>query len=681
MKMTVLIQTGNFLAFHIVIAFVIGVLLFIGGVIYLIAKKGLKEEHFAVAAAFEFFSSWIMYIPQELYNDIPDSIPGLKVLEGVFTALLRTFNIYLGNGYERMAFKGYPVFSSIYDIVMVLANIALLLFVVGFIAKFLNGPFQRVKLSLRKRRYTYVFSVTNEKSLSIAESIAKIRDTEKRKLNIVFSNSNKDLKEDQKKEIDSFGGIYVDLSILDIFKKFKSKTKGIEVFLFGNEEQDNLSELEKIIEKVDVFRRENIRVYIELSETPWSLYDGFLKKTSEEQKNETGTDDGIIFNFVRSEENFAYNNLLKNSIFENAINTGEFKQIKILLVGMNERNLEMLKAILFLGQMPGYRLNVMIIDEGCNKKMLEQKIPEIMIDEEYNRDGNAIYSIKYYENVNSSSAQFEDIIKNQYRDFTFAFINIGDDLQNVNIGMRARSVCYRENRKDGYIIQINIKNENIIKEWNKDLLDNLAFVGSLKTTYNYKYITMSDIEKGTVEIHKVRYPKGIPTWISYCNNEYNRHSVYARTLSFKYKVAIINKLYDDKKSKDIISKVNYSIDFDNTNTTRVKRIFAKYNEKNIDFKRPDSTRLAYNRYNILNIVIKSDFWRKYEHMRWNTYTRTMGYVLAQDSVLNDGKLDKKIRAIAKVHNDLVDFDRLPEAEKKKDALELTPEIVRILESI
>ena len=625
MNFNFLIVTGGLISCRV--AFVIGILLFIGGFVYLFTKKGLKEEHFAAAAVFEFASSWVLYIPQELFNDIPDSVPGLKVLESVFTALLKTFNIYLGNGYERMGFEGYPVFSSIYDIVMVLANIALLLFVVGFIAKFLNGPYQRVKLYRRKNRYTYVFSVTNEKTLAIAESLFKAGDTGKGKINIVFANSDKKLEGEQKQKIDSFSGIYVDLSILDIIKKLKSRTKGIEVFLFGDKEQDNLNELEKIGKKLDDYRKESIRIFIELSETPWSLYDDFLKKNTDSQKNETGKEDGITINFVRSEENFAYNNLLKNSIFENAFMDGGIKQIKILLVGMNERNLEMLKAVLFLGQMPGYRLTVMVIDDGNRKKMINQKLPEIA--DKCDIIGNAVYELKYKEKIDIDSLDFESAIGNEYADFSYAFINIGDDLKNVNLAMRLRALCYRMNRKDGHKIQISIKNQEITKDWGPDSLDDLNFVGSVKDTYNYDFITMSDIEKGTIEIHKVRYPNNNPSWISYCNNEYNRHSVYARTLSFKHKVWVIDNFYE-----------------------------SKYD------------------------LTSGETWRIYEHMRWNVYTRTLGYVLAPKELLdNKGNLDKKIRGIAKVHNDLIDYEELPEEEKKKDSLKLTKEIVNILKSI
>ena len=75
-------------------------------------------------------------------------------------------------------------------------------------------------------------------------------------------------------------------------------------------------------------------------------------------------------------------------------------------------------------------------------------------------------------------------------------------------------------------------------------------------------------------------------------------------------------------------------------------------------------------------------WKIYEHMRWNMYTRTMGFVLADKKLLNAaGELEKKTRSVAKVHNDLIDYYDLSKEEQDKDALKLTPEIIQILREI
>ena len=634
-------------------AFVTGIGLFLAGIIYLVGKKDIREEHFAKAALFEFLAGFVMYIPQELFNDIPPSLPFLKVVESLLTALLRTFSIYMGNGYERISYENHPVFSGFYATVLAVSHLLLLVFIAGFIVKFFEGPFQQILLSARKKRYSYVFYGCNEKTLAIAESLHKSTAYDE-KSSIVFAVADTEFGDDKKRRIREMKGIFTTGSMEGLIKKLSGKTKGFEVFLFGDSEENNLIELEQICSSLEEKTDSEIRIYVELSETPWNLYDDFLKEV------DSKFGEKLIINFVRTEENFVFNDLMNHSIFANAVSGdavvrkdsaagnavlkkeaaagsavlkkeaaagNAVREIRILLVGMNERNIEMFRAVMHLGQMPGYRLNVMVIEDGANRDILRERFPEIK--EECDVFGDAFYRIIYRENVDYGAAVFDEIVKTEYPEFTFAFVNAGNDILNANIAMRLNAICRRMNRKSDYVIQANIKNRDICKRWNKNLTENIEFVGSIEDTYDYGFITMSGIEKATVAIHNVRYPDGSRPWYVYCNNEYNRHSVYARTLSFKYKVRIIDEFYQS----------DYSV----TST--------------------------------------DEEWKIYEHMRWNMYTRAMGYRLADPALLNEnGELDRSLRTMAKVHNCLVPYDDLSDEEKQKDSLVLTPEIVEILKS-
>ena len=134
----------------------------------------------------------------------------------------------------------------------------------------------------------------------------------------------------------------------------------------------------------------------------------------------------------------------------------------------------------------------------------------------------------------------------------------------------------------------------------------MRFVGGIHEVYDFKFITMSAIEKATIAIHETRYKD--KTWEEYCNNEYNRHSVYARTLSFAYKVKLIDE-----------------------------------NEK---------TRGQYD------LTYTDHDWIVYEHMRWDMYTRTLGYAKPSESILSryNGKIPGDERKVLKVHECLVTFD-------------------------
>ncbi|MBO7355423.1 MAG: hypothetical protein J6U50_02205, partial [Lachnospiraceae bacterium] len=367
-------------------SYALGMILFLGGIFYLLKRKHPREEDFIKATLFEFCAAWILYLPEEIFNDVPESLPSLKMAESIFTAFLRTFNIYLGNDYSRIEFAGHPIFSSLYATLITVVNIVMLFFVAGLIVKFLEGPVQLMRMSFSKRRQAYIFPVCNSKTLAIAESIKD------RKSNIIFAYGDREPGQTEKQRINDIGGVYVSGSVAGILDRIGRKSKGIEIFLFGDSEVSNLSELEKICDKVGSGVRSPIRVFVELSDTPWDLYDSFL------DKHNTPAGDKLIINFVRTEESFAYNDLLKYSIFENAIQTDDkWKDIKVLIVGMNERNLEMLKAVLHLGQMPGYRLTVMVLDESDGRKRLKAKLPEVY--DECKTEGDAIYRLIYIENV------------------------------------------------------------------------------------------------------------------------------------------------------------------------------------------------------------------------------------------------------------------------------------------
>lgn len=610
-------------------SYALGMILFLGGIFYLLKRKHPREEDFIKATLFEFCAAWILYLPEEIFNDVPESLPSLKMAESIFTAFLRTFNIYLGNDYSRIEFAGHPIFSSLYATLITVVNIVMLFFVAGLIVKFLEGPVQLMRMSFSKRRQAYIFPVCNSKTLAIAESIKD------RKSNIIFAYGDREPGQTEKQRINDIGGVYVSGSVAGILDRIGRKSKGIEIFLFGDSEVSNLSELEKICDKVGSGVRSPIRVFVELSDTPWDLYDSFL------DKHNTPAGDKLIINFVRTEESFAYNDLLKYSIFENAIQTDDkWKEIKVLIVGMNERNLEMLKAVLHLGQMPGYRLTVMVLDESDGRKRLRAKLPEVY--DECKTEGDAIYRLIYIENVDM---EVLEAVENDYPDFTFAFVNAGNDLKNTGIAVRLNEMCLRKGRKAGYRIQVNIEDQKICRSWDSDITERMDFVGDIKTIYAHDFITMSDIEKGAIAIHEVRYPEGTDkyrSWVSYCNNEYNRHSVYARTLSFKHKVKIIHDMYDPNDE-------------------------FKGTEKEFEIYRVTKT------YRI---------WKIYEHMRWNMYTRTRGFVLADKALLDEnGRVDKKTRSAARVHHDLIHYSKLPKEDQDKDALELTPEIVKILRDI
>ncbi|QFJ53827.1 hypothetical protein [Pseudobutyrivibrio xylanivorans] len=603
------------------ITMILGLAFAFYGVIYWLTKENKSDIHYVSAAFFEFVACWIMYIPEEIFNDSTGTNVMLRIIEGISTALLKSFNIYAGNGYEKVVFGLHPNFSSVYGIIRVLANIVLIIFVGGFIVKFLDGPWQRLRLSLNRRKYSYLLSECNDKTIALAKSISGKVDIKKN--NIIFACSQSEVSGAGREKIASVGGIYLNSDIAVVLDKL-GHAKGLEIFLFEENEENNLKKLEEI----STFSKNNedvvIKCYVELIDTPWGMYNEYAKKNKLPSKT--------IINFVRAEENFALNNLLKKSIFEAAIEDNGERKINVLIIGgMNIRNLEMIKAILSLAQMPGYILKLTVIDAGNGRDKLKQLMPEIY--DFCDVEGDAFYRIQYHSDVDFETLEYEQCLENK-DGLSFVFINAGADLLNVNLAKRLKAHRVQKGfADDNCIIQVNMAHKEISKSWNEDLVRKYELVGGIDETFNYEFITMSELEKASMAIHAIRQQnKDNPkSWEEYCNNEFNRHSVYARTLSLKYKVELI----------DIgIYPISDEAEF-------------KYD------------------------ILKDDYtWKMYEHMRWNMYMRTLGYQKSSDSFL-----DKKTREMATVHNSLVPFSELSKSEQDKDGIVLTEKIVEVLKSI
>lgn len=635
------IEFGNFnpeLLFW-VCPMVVSIILIVSGVAYWVSKgRNRTEGTYAIAAAFEFVASLVLAFPECFYSIESKNI-FLRILHSFLDSILKVIGISTGNDYDHPAIAGYANFSSGYAAVRLVANLLLLLAVGGYILKFVEGPLSKLKLSAFRKGNVYIFTECNNKTISLAESIAS--SCEGKKI-IVFTCELDESMTALRERVNSIGGLIVDEAPDMIVSKTKGRSKGVEVFMFCDKEEDNLIQLDDICESLRGHDGCDVKLYIELSVTPWSLYDGYPKKYGFNQDGK----ENVIINFIRTEENFVLNTLAQNSIFDNAIPANKYKDIKVLIVGgMSDRNFEMIRSILHLGQMPGYKLSITVVDNEAGYGILKQRIPELK--EKVDDEGEAIYQINYFEKVDLNSDAFELKIKEKISDFSFAFINASDDLLNVNLAMRLNANCFQAHRKsDTYMILTNVSNQSICSKWNANILAGIKFVGDAKKTYSYNFITMSAIEKATVAIHYDRYKN--KSWASYCNNEYNRHSVYARTLSFMYKVKIIE---------------------------------AEYNSE-------------------YSLVSNSKIWKMYEHMRWNMYTRGLGYSYSDPDKLDeafveisdgkDAKTNKDIkikkiinpyRTMGRVHQDLVDFSDLDLDTQELDGLKLTETVVKIFHSM
>ena len=648
----------------LIVFFVLGLTLFILGMYELLKSKETREERLIKSAAFLFIGNWILFLPVETLQAVGEKFSVFDVFEGFFSALIKNFAVYFGNGFDRTSVEQYPVFSDLYIILQLMISSLLLVIAAGVLIGFVDGPAQYIKMMFGKKKDIYVFGECNEKNLLIAESIyhKNLKNEKytgkKRKILMIFSCGVDDISTTNKKKIKEMNGIFVKDSLGVILMRIKSSAPRLEVFLFSDE-MTNLENTDEVLKTLKDDCSAEVRIFVELADSPWCVFNNILDRYGYDKKQQ----ERVIINFIRDEESFVYNDLFRKSIFDHSIPSNdnleitydttfeneinerrkqeqkekytplirktdrsslEIKDIYALIIGVNTVNIEMLKTLLHLGQMPGYRLNIAMIDKDDRLAEIKHAVRELQ--EDVDRYGDAVYHFRYEKNVDPFSLEFERLIFEKYPKFTFVFVNVGNDLDNVKIAMIMNALGYRLHRDGEYSLQTFVEKRSICDRWSPDLLRGIDLVGDLKERYDYDYIVLSDIENVTKKIHDVRY-KGKRTWASYCNDEYNRHSVFARTLSFRYKVRVIDSEFQG----------DYTV------------------------------------------VTLCPTWTCYEHMRWDMYTRTVGYDFDSYGLLTeDNRFDKKIRNLAKVHQDIRLYDDLEPDVKLQDGLELTDEIVRIL---
>lgn len=630
-----------------VICFVLGLLFLVISIYHFIARTNYKDmTQDAYSCFFAFVACFVLTIPDMLFVKFVnvEFLP-LRIVQSILSSVMTSITSNIGVSASPITIEGYNSFSSLYTSLRLLTNIGFLMSLGNFVCKVLHTPLQFFKLSLSKNKKAYVFSSCNDETISIARSIR--RNNKENDYTLIFLCDNLNQSHE---DVNRLKAICVEEYLFNIIKKYGKTFKEIEVFMFDKIPENNIIKLEETCSKIKDMEFNNITIYVKLSLSSWSVYGNFVENNGLKDKN-------IIVNFVRAEETFAYNNLLKNSIFSNTIDDEKYKNINVLIVGgMCERNKEMFKVLLHLGQMPGYFLNITVIDDQNGFDKLKYEMPEL--NKNGKGEGDSLYHIDYYESIKYFSLDFDKLLEENSKKFTFAFINLEDDFKNIDVALKLKSETIRNKRNlDNLTIQVNIKNEEIYKKWDEKVCNGLMSVGSIKETCNYKFITNSDIERASIAIHEIRYPKESSKkdkeWKIYSNNEYNRRSVFARTLSYKHKIDIL--------------KDNY---------------YLAGRPEALKWENKDELNDIWN-----SMSIEEKKWKEYEHMRWNMYMRTIGYRYDSTGIVDDAnklkseneKKDTK-NDIAKVHKDLVPFNNLPLEEKIKDNLQITDEIVNILKN-
>lgn len=496
--------------------------------------------------------------------------------------------------------------SNIYVALFAVLFVAAPILTFGFVLSFFKNVSAFRKCFLHRSSDVYVFSELNSKSIALAESLhGKKGENRFMVFTDVFENDNeKDYELIERTKKIGAACFKKDITTVDFTRHGK---KGKVVFLvIGEDQSENIVQVLKLYEKYKNKKKAEILFFSTQKESELYL-------TNTYDDSDDRAEDGIKIRRINDVQSLIYHNLYESgygNIFCSALpdeNSG-LKQINAVVVGMGLHGTEMTKALTWLCQMDGYRVRIDSLDkdEKAEEKFTSQ-CPELMSFSDNNIPGESKYSLHIHSKMDVETVSFDRFVSGLTKT-TYVFVALGNDEKNLEISVKLRSLF--ERMKINPIIQTVIYNPDMknlltgIKNFKKQEYD-IDFIGDVESSYSEDVILNSSVEKEALNRH-LEWGKEKDFW----RYDYNYRSSVASAIHRKMK---------------ILCKVP-GIEKDKKNRT------------------PEELR---------NLRIL-------EHIRWNAYMRSEGYIYG-GTIEKTGRND-----LAKTHNCLVPFDELPLNEQEKD---------------
>ena len=533
---------------------------------------------------YEQFSNEALRLIKSIFVSIHSTMR-LFVLDGEFD-IIREFTASLP---QKLRF-GYSVVSAV---LYVLAPVMTF----GFVLSFFKNVSAYRRLIFHYFLDVCVFSELNEKALALAASMKK----NSRCLIVftdVFENNEESIFElcERAKELNA---VCFKKDIADINWSFHSPKAKVSLFTIGENETENVDQSVKLIDYYG--DRSNFRLYI------------FASGAESEVLFHTTRSDGMRIRRVNPFRALVNQNLYYKgiSLFRGAVDAEDGKKkISVVLLGIGQYGIEMLRALPWFCQMDGYDVDIYAFDrDSKTEEKFTAQCPELMLPKKNGvyEEGEAQYRIQIYSGVDVETKSFMDRIC-EIEQISHVFIALGDDSENIQAAINMRMLCERKKLYPTIqaIVYDSKKKSRLEKITNyRGHAYNIDFFGDLESVYSEGVIIDSKLEQTALERH-LKWGKEEEFWAY----EYNYRSSIAAAIHLKMRE---------------LCGVSGAL---------------KGREELTEEEKDSIMRL--------------------EHRRWNAYMRSEGYIFS-------GSTAKETRNdLGKMHHDLVPFDQLSAGEPEKD---------------
>lgn len=400
-------------------------------------------------------------------------------------------------------------------------------------------------MSFGKMKNTlYLISYLDERSYTLAKSIIKADSAQKEKSTIIFTNisNDKSIYNGLDKRAMQIGCKLSSEDICNIPLSRHSPYRLTRLVLINPDEDINLTVALSLAEQYRNKIAAEIYVFASSKESECLL-------DSVDKGGRRGVVPPLKIRRVNIIRNRIYSDLMKHSMFDTAIEEYNEKVISVLIIGLGHYGMEMLKSVLWCGQMIGYVLRVTVIDEAPNaEEIFYMQCPGIRERGTQPQNGEDYYEITFHSGVNVRSETFYKIIKS-VPNATQVFIALGNEQKNFEAALTLRTIfsgiqidegkapahSQADVQKPRITVVINnnqkanLLNQNKLSNF-KGQYYNIECIASNDELYSYKNIFASDLEEMALKAHL--------QWgdlESFNNYEYCRRSSMASAIHKKYR--------------------------------------------------------------------------------------------------------------------------------------------------
>ena len=422
---------------------------------------------------------------------------------------------------------------------------------VGFVLSFIKKLSARVRYALSAPWCSrHIFSELNEKSLALAESLVKpfegggLRSVGKRFFRplITFTNvKGEEAISDLAERAREIGAILypVDPEAAWLWA-FPWQKRSF--YLISDSEPDKLRHAAHVMKRYD---RENTVLYIfSRSTESQCVLSSYQEKEKAQMRMAV-----VLVNDVRA---LIYHDLEENGIklFEGALPAENGRrEIHAVVAGFGQYGTEMVKALLWYCQLPGYSVHIKVLDEREDAaSRFEALCPDLQIGTTWSEEGDMRYSIHF----SKVSAGTKDFLNEIDAKTTFVFVCLGNDEQNITAALDIRRALNRLDRNDALVETVvydtDVKNR-LSAALEKDRSD-IRMIGDLAGFYSEGTVINSGLLREGFAVH-LRWESCVGTLAqnNFYMSDYNVHSSLAKALHAGLRAHIIS--YDAAKGAEV----------------------------------------------------------------------------------------------------------------------------------